>query len=281
MPLHRRLAGAEGIRLVLFAALIVVVVLFALAWLGQERITYQPPRVVEPVPAGAERVEFRAEDGQPLFALIVEPRALKHEAPSRVFLAFHGNADLAAWLVPWATEVVHRTGAVVILAEYRGYGGLTGRPAASGIRLDARAAEAFVRARYPSALRFDYYGHSLGSAVAAELAVERAPAALLLESPFTSARAMAELFGTRVLRWVWPSISRIPYDTEQRVRVLDVPVFVAHGDRDMVIPVRMGRAIFAAARRPGALLIIPGGTHNDLSDCGGTAYWDWLERALR
>ena len=201
--------------------------------------------------------------------------------PAHVLLAFHGNADLAVWLVPWATEVAKRTGAAVVLAEYRGYGGLTGRPTAAGIRLDARAGYALVRKRYPSATRIDYYGHSLGSAVAAELAMEHAPAALLLESPFTSARAMAELFGTRVLRWVWPSISRLPYDTEQRVRELDVPVFVAHGDRDLVIPVRMGRAVFAAARRPGALLIIPGGTHSDLADRGGAAYWTWLEHALR
>jgi fermentation-respiration switch protein FrsA (DUF1100 family) len=277
----RRLAGAEGIRRVLFAALIVVGALLALAWWGQERIAYQPPRVAEPVPAGAERVEYRADDLQELFALVVDPHTVKRDAPTRVLLAFHGNADLAVWLVPWASEVARRTGAVVIVPEYRGYGGLAGPATAAGIRLDARAAAAFAHAHFPSVTRFDYYGHSLGSAVATELAVEQAPAALVLESPFTSARAMAELFGTRLLRWIWPSISRIPYDTEQRVRELDVPVFVAHGDRDMVIPVRMGRAVFAAARRPGALLIVPGGTHNDLSDRGGAAYWDWLERALR
>jgi fermentation-respiration switch protein FrsA (DUF1100 family) len=266
---------------IVFAVVIVVAALFMLAWWGQERIAYQPPRVVEPVPAGAERVEYQAEDGQPLFAVIVDPNAATRSGPAHVVLAFHGNADLAVWLVPWATEAAKRTGAAVVLAEYRGYGGLPGRPTAAGIRLDARAAHALVQKRYASASRIDYYGHSLGSAVAAELATEHAPASLVLESPFTSARAMAELFGTRLLRWVWPSISRLPYDTEQRVRELDVPVYVAHGDRDLVIPVRMGRAVFAAARRPGALLIIPGGTHSDLADAGGGAYWNWIENALR
>ena len=57
-------------------------------------------------------------------------------------------------------------------------------------------------------------------------------------------------------------------------------MWVAHGDRDLVIPVRMGREVFAAARHPGELLIVPGAGHNDVAEVGGEAYWGWLTRAL-
>jgi uncharacterized protein len=262
------------------AILGVLVMLIALAWWAQERIAYQPPRERVAAPAGVERAEYRAADGQALFALTVRSTARAGTIAPRVLLAFHGNADLAAWLVPWADEVARRTGYAVVLAEYRGYGGLDGHPTAPGLRLDARAASDLVRERFGDRVPVALYGHSLGSAVASELAVERAPTLLMLESPFTSALDIASTFLTPMLRWVWPLIGRIPYDTERRVAELRAPVWVAHGDRDFVIPVWMGRAVFAAAKHPGALLIVPGGPHNGLSDVGGEAYWRWLERAL-
>jgi hypothetical protein len=262
---------------IVLLALAIAVALFAFVWWGQERITYQPPRVAEPTPAGAERVEYLASDGQPLYALVVGTPS----RPARVLLAFHGNADIAPWLVPWAAEIAQRTGYVVVLAEYRGYNGLTGAPQADGIRLDARAALAFVRTRFGADARIAYYGHSLGTAVAAELASESPPSVLILESPFTAAADMAALFGTPLARIAWRLFGRIPYDTHTRVQTIDAPVWVAHGDRDRVIPVRMGRAVFAAARRPGELLIVPGGGHNGLAESGGAAYWEWIARALR
>jgi fermentation-respiration switch protein FrsA (DUF1100 family) len=55
---------------------------------------------------------------------------------------------------------------------------------------------------------------------------------------------------------------------------------VVHGERDGVIPVRMGRAVHAAARVPGDLLLVRGAGHNDVRDVAGDAYWAWLRRAL-
>jgi fermentation-respiration switch protein FrsA (DUF1100 family) len=57
-------------------------------------------------------------------------------------------------------------------------------------------------------------------------------------------------------------------------------VWVAHGDRDLIIPVRMGREVFEAAAHRGELLIVPGAGHNDVADVGGRDYWRWLARAV-
>jgi fermentation-respiration switch protein FrsA (DUF1100 family) len=61
---------------------------------------------------------------------------------------------------------------------------------------------------------------------------------------------------------------------------LEVPVSVAHGDRDLVVPVRMGQRVFAAARLKGVTLIVRGAGHCDVAERAGEAYWEWLARAL-
>ena len=282
------------------AALIVaaLIALVALVWWQQERIVFQPPGL-----SGASerpdvrRVEYRAADGQPLFGYLVRPAEVtattaaarrrelesreSRESPAGVLLAFHGNADLAGWGVPWAQQVARRTGWTVFLAEYRGYDGLPGVPTYDGTKLDARAAYAFVRdslGAQPHEVAL--FGHSLGSAIATELATEVSPAALLLQSPFTSARAMARFIITPpVVAVAWRVIARVHYDTEARVRAFDVPVHVAHGDRDLVVPVRMGRLVHAAAHVPGGLLIAHGRGHNDVPSVGD-AYWTWMAGAL-
>ena len=79
----------------------------------------------------------------------------------------------------------------------------------------------------------------------------------------------------------WSVIARVHYETAARVAQLDVPVHVVHGERDIVIPSRMGRAVHAAARRPGQLLMIAEAGHNDVAVVGGEAYWRWIGEAVR
>ena len=277
------------------AGIAIVVVLTTLAWWQQERIVFQPPRVVFPRPA-VTRVDYRASDGQPLFAYVVEGPPPTADAVAgdvrgrRVLLAFHGNADLAGWQVPWAQAVAARTGATVMLAEYRGYAGLPGTPTYAGSRLDARAAWAHLVDSLGAAPGdVAIYGHSLGSAVASELAAALAaerpagerPRRLVLVAPFTSAREMARRIVAPPVLLAWGLISRVHYDTRARVAALDVAVWVSHGEEDLIIPVRMGREVFDAAKVKGELLLVAGAGHNDVADVGGARYWQWLERALR
>jgi pimeloyl-ACP methyl ester carboxylesterase len=232
------------------AAIVVsLAAMVVLVWWQQERIIFQPPR---PVPAldldsDCARLSYEAADGQPLLALVVRPAHRGHDqlrgGPRGLLLAFHGNADLAIWMVPWAREVVRRTGHTVMLAEYRGYGGLSGSPTYERARLDARAAH------------------------------EQA-------SPFTSARAMARFVVWRPVLATWRLISRVHYDTLARVAALEIPVWVAHGTSDLVVPARMGQEVFAAARVKGELLLVRGAGHNDVAITGGAEYWGWIERAL-
>jgi pimeloyl-ACP methyl ester carboxylesterase len=283
----KSLLVVAGLLLCIYAGLLLML------WARQERIVFQPPGPpwdeVDTV-----RVTYAAEDGQDLFAYVVGrgadgggPSVEEQRSDSALrplpltLLVFHGNAEIAAWSLPWAREVARRTGATVVVAEYRGYAGLSGRPTYAGSKLDARAAWEHARKTLGATPQNTViYGHSLGSAIGVELASEIKPRALLLESPFTSARAMAARLGVPGILPLWRAISRVHYDTRTHVAQLDAPVWVVHGTHDMVTPVHMGREVFQAARRKGDLLILDGVGHNDVVESGGQRYWDWLQRGL-
>jgi uncharacterized protein len=275
----KRLTTIFGILVAAALAWITITVIWL--WWQQERVVFQPPRLVPQAPASARRVDFAASDGHPLFGFVVAPRGVPVE-PRAVVVAFHGNADLSVWLLPWASALAEQSGATVFLPEYRGYGGINGSPTYASTAHDARGALAWARAAFPGA-RVVLFGHSLGSAVAAELALamepER-PAALVLQSPFTSAQAMATRMLIPPIPALWTLVSRVHFDTRAIVSRLDAPVWVAHGTRDVVIPARMGRAVHDAALRKGELLLVPGAGHNDVADVAGDAYWRWLSAAV-
>lgn len=264
--------------------LAVYALLLGALWINQERIVFQPPAVLASVRLPnldglvVRQVSYRAEDGTALGGFVVgEPAQARG-----LVVAFHGNADLARNLVPWAAEVVRRTHTAVFLPELRGYDGFAGRPTYGGAALDARAALSVARdSLHIPPERLAYFGHSLGSAIATELASEHAPHVLILESPLSSARGMAQRMLFPGLSLLWRVVSRVHYDTARRVGELTIPVWVAHGDRDVIIPARMGREVFAAAAVPGELLIVRGAGHNDVALQAGDVYWTWLQRALR
>lgn len=274
-------------RLVTVIALVIVGVViwvsFATLWLWrhQERVVFQPPTDAPVAPAPARRVAYAAADGHPLFGYVLDPpngAALR----KRVVIAFHGNADLSAWTAPWAHELSKRASVTVFVPEYRGYAGIPGAPSYESATSDARGALAYARDSL-GASDIVIYGHSLGTAIGAELANHMGgtpPRSLVLQSPFTSARDMATRMLLPPIPVLWSRISRVRYDTRALVGRMDIPVYVSHGSRDITIPARMGREVFDAAKNPGELLVVEGAGHNDVGDVGAERYWAWLVKAV-
>ncbi len=164
----------------------------------------------------------------------------EHPCPAVIYC--HGNAELID--EEWKSAIgYHRLGWSLLLPEYRGFGRSDGSPSQENIRADfVRFYDRLVQEPRVDPNRVVFHGRSLGGAVAADLAAHRKPAALILESTFTSMGAMAH-------RFLAPAfLARQPFHTERVVRELDVPVLVFHGTQDNVVPVSHGRSLGESAK---------------------------------
>jgi hypothetical protein len=91
---------------------------------------------------------------------------------------------------------------------------------------------------------------------------------------------MARLIVWPAVVLIWKAISRVHFDTREIVSDLDVPVWVAHGRRDRIVPVRMGIEVYQAARKKGQLLVVERAGHSDLPEIAGEDYWRWISEAV-
>ena len=240
----------------------------------QRNLMYFPSGAL-PIPAAAgvpemEVVQFDTSDGLTLTSWY------GRAAPGKpTIVLFHGNAGYIASRT-FKARVMLDAGYGVLLAEYRGYGGNPGRADEDGLYADGRAALDYLASQGVDADHLVLYGESLGTGVAVQLASERALAGLILEAPFTSATDIAAS-----VYWFLPVRLLLldRFESLDKIKKVEVPVLVVHGERDRVIPVEHGKRLFAAANEPKHSVIYPQAGHVDLYNHGaGTAVLDFLAR---
>ncbi|PYO27831.1 MAG: hypothetical protein DMD73_07830 [Gemmatimonadetes bacterium] len=148
-----------------------------------------------------EKVELISGDGTKLVGWYLNPkvdgtstnlpRPPQPPQPASGLLWFYGNGENIAAIWPIVREF-QPPGTAVLVVDYPGYGGSGGRATEAGLYGAADAAYAALVARPGVDQRRIYvYGRSLGSAAATWVAGRHPVAGLILESPFTSAAAMA------------------------------------------------------------------------------------------
>lgn len=261
----------------LLAALAVAyAALLAAAYAFQAHLVYFPARelVADPSAIGLqyEEVGFATEDGLRLHGWFVPaPR------PRATLLFLHGNAGNISHRLD-SLRIFHGLGLDVLIFDYRGYGRAEGRPSEQGTYRDARAAwRHLVEERGVAPERIVLFGRSIGAAVAAALAVERRPAALILESGFTSIPDLAaELYPWLPAR----RLARLRYDTRARLPAISAPVLIVHSRDDEIVPFAHAEALYAATREPKSLLVLRG-SHNTGFLESGRRYVEGLADFLR
>lgn len=261
---------------------IIYALVVALMWAFQERLLYLPNAGREHVATPADRglaweaVTLTTEDDVALDAWWVpapEPRGS--------LLFFHGNAGNISHRLESIAQF-HRLGLSVLIVDYRGYGRSEGRPSEAGTALDARAAWQWLRDAGNETDEIVVFGRSLGAAVAAALAAslaeqQTAPAAVILESPFSSVPALAQdLYPFLPVRW----LARIDYPVKTYVTQISAPLLVIHSHDDEIIPFAQGEAVYRAAQQPKQLLEIQGGHNTGFLD-SEPAYSEGIDAFLR
>ena len=174
---------------------------------------------------------------------------------------FHGNAGHLGDRGTVAAALSN-LGLDVLLPDYRGYGASEGKPSEEGLYADARAVYRWLlEERGVDHGRLLPLGNSLGSSVAAELAVSRPVAGVVLLGPFTDTVAIARHRLSWLPDWYLDWLHN-RFDTLERAPRIEVPTFVAAGEEDQVIPPGQSREVFEALRGPRQWLEIPGAGHN-------------------
>ncbi len=246
-------------------------------FLFQARFLYYPSRAVPFTPSvlnlAYEDVRVPVGEGADVHGWFV-PAAAGEDRGAVLFC--HGNAGTIADRLD-TLEILHELGFAVMLFDYRGYGNSAGRPSERGTYDDARAAwRHLTEQRGFAPAKIVVFGRSLGGAVAARLAQETAPAALVVESSFSSVPDLArELYPFLPVGW----LCRFRYSTAEYAAAASCPVVVVHSPGDELIPFTHGRRIFNAATAPKHFLQIRG-SHNEGFLVSGSDYTDGLDKAL-
>ena len=174
-------------------------------------------------------------------------------------------------------ERMRELGFSVLAIDYRGFGNSTDElPSETGVIEDANAAWRWLGSTRPGRMRF-LYGHSLGGAIAVQLAAQLAdgpaadePTGVILESTFTS---IGDMVGT--FKWGWLPVSMLitqRFDSLGAVPRIKAPVLVVHGSSDSLVPSRFGQALYDRATAAKRFLLVEGGTHSNTSLRGADQY---------
>lgn len=206
---------------------------------------------------GQEEVSFAAADGTPLVGWLVE-----HPSPRGVLLYCHGNGDCLGYLGPHLYDLREKHQLTVFAFDYRGYGKSGGSPSEAGILSDGHAAQQWLAARLN--MRPDeivLMGRSLGGGVAVDLAVNNGARGLILQNtPSSIPDAAARIYWFAPVHW----LMRNRYDSAAKIGRYQGPVLISHGVDDSLVPLALGRKLFAnVTSEHKRFFEIAGGGHND------------------
>lgn len=186
-------------------------------------------------------------------------------------LFFHGNAENISThigSVYWLPAQQYN----VFLPDYRGYGLSQGSPSLAGAQDDINSALGYLLKRTDiDSERVVVLAQSLGGAMAlynvAHSPYRNKIKALIVESAFSDYRGIArEKLGSFWLTWPlqWPLSLTIDNDYSPLPvvsKISPIPLLIIHGDRDQVVPLSHGQALFATAAQPKEMWVVEGGGH--------------------
>ncbi|MBD1863918.1 MULTISPECIES: alpha/beta hydrolase [Trichocoleus] len=201
------------------------------------------------------------------------------EPEQGVILYVHGNgANVGATVSQ--SQRFHQLGLSVFVFDYRGYGRSEGSfPTEAQVYADTQAAWNYLtQVREIPPEQIFLYGHSLGGAIAIDLAIKQPEVAgLIVESSFTSMRRMVDVRGGFGL---FPAdlLLTQKFNSLEKVRSLKTPVLFIHGTLDLTVPAEMSRTLFQAAPEPKQLLLVEDAGHNDVAAIGEGRYLQVIQQ---
>lgn len=248
--------------------------LFVLLLTGCTSLFFQPMRqhlrTPDQIGLAWRDVWFEADDGVRLHGWFLPSQV----ASRGTILFLHGNAENVSTHIG-SVAWLPAEGFAIFLIDYRGYGLSEGMPTLDGLHRDVAAAiETVFALDGVDANGVALFGQSLGGSIAIT-ALARSPyrqrfGALIVEGAFSGYRSIArEVLARTWLTWPlqWP-LSFAVEDEYQPIeaitRISPVPVLIVQGEEDPVVAVSHAEALYAAAREPKSLWLVPRAGHIDV-----------------
>ncbi|MFT4076480.1 MAG: alpha/beta fold hydrolase [Asticcacaulis sp.] len=237
----------------------------------QCHILFHPEPETEPIAISGlalQDIRIHTPDGETLQAVYEPPQPGKP-----IILFFHGQGG-TLMVGKWRYLRMHKAGVGFLALAYRGYSGSTGKPTEKGLLIDGLAAYDWLKAQGFRDSDIVIHGHSLGTGVATYVATQRPARALILEAPFTAASDVA------AERYPYIPVSLLMKDkflSRERIREVHMPVLIAHGDRDSIIPFAESERLYQLTNAPKVFIRMRGSEHNTLTRDGVYSYyWKFL-----
>ena len=274
------LIGSTAVLIIIYASTSTYI------WARQARFIFRPERIVSKTPADFglpfEDVYVRVNDENRRNERIHAWWIPTEFAGERSLLYLHGSALNIGANITHARRF-QRMGFSVLLVSYRGYGKSDGTfPSEAQVYADAQAAWIYLveqKGLDPNAIFV--YGHSLGGAVAIQLALDNPDAGgLIVEAAFTSIADMAR----RMPKYRFFPIDLIVhqrFDSIAKVSHLKVPVLYIHGTNDKFVPPEMSRKLYDRTAGLKQLKLILGGGHNNSASVGGAEYLEAVREFIK
>ena len=239
--------------IVLFAALVMAFVYF-----------YQRNMIYFPTKGPLKRELFDANDFENVRLKTADQLSLtawykKAAEGFPTIIYFHGNAGHIGYRVPLVRPYIKK-GYGVFLLEYRGYGDNFGKPTEVGLYRDARAAVVYLQHQNISTKDMIFFGESLGTGVATQMATEFDNCALILQAPFQSLPKVAKHHYPWIILKPWDR-----FDTQDKITHINSPLLILHGEQDAVVPFEQGLALFESASNLKTMRSFPNAGHNDVT----------------
>ena len=262
------------VRSVLRIAVAVYVLCLVLLFVFQRRLLYFPSHTyvtLREAQANKALGEFpvRTADGIDLKAWYAPATTQPY-----TFVFFHGNGDNLYGASMDADPYI-AAGYGFLIAEYRGYSGLPGKPTEAGLYSDARAYLYGLMARGVKIENIILLGHSLGSGVATQMAEEFHVGGVILLAPYLSIPKMAQaeypIFPVKYM-----ALDR--FENFKKMKSIHVPVLIVNGTVDEVIPPVQGKQLYDLANEPRRFYSIQGDGHNDLFHDFAPIGMDWVSQ---
>jgi uncharacterized protein len=177
-----------------------------------------------------------------------------------VVLYFHGNRENITHYAKFVPSFT-KHGYEVWMMDYPGFGKSTGEPTEQRFYSDALLLYKMAYQKF-SVDSIIFYGKSLGTGVATELASHAGGKRLILETPYYSLPSLASAHvpmypASTMVNYKFPVHEYLPY--------VQIPVSIFHGTDDDVIPYSNSAQLKTLLKPADEFITIQNGNHNDLS----------------